>query len=583
MKKQPSSSKIKPKPNPKISPQPQVKKEVKEPGIPMFERFETFAMKHEKWLIWIVVGLSLICSTLLFDMKYSIGGDDSAYVERAYNFIHKGLYPYYQGPGYPLVIASLMKVFGFKTGIFKLFSLLFYTAHIAITWITFRRKLPYFLLMFMVGFAVVSDYMQYYASQTWSEAFYLFVQSVVLWLVMKVVSLAGPEKSFMGDLKKYWYLWLGIGLAFAFISMTKTVAIFGVIAPILYFILQKKYRYSLYILASFLIFKFGISQIETSMYGPNTSNQFEQMMLKDAYKPELGKLDAAGFVGRFGENLKTYSSMHFFRFMHVIPQNRYKLSEDGATMDDENQLAWFITIFITGLIVYGSYRIFKTNKQIFFLVVYTLVMCGGIFFGIHSNNKQDRLIIILFPFILMIIGYGLYLLAKNIKLIQGLVAGLFAIILLSSFYHTLAKAPESIKTLQKNLGSEPYYGYTQDWVNYVEMGDWCAENLPEGSLVACRKPTISFVTTRKQMWYGVYVIDTQDGDAWLKKFREAGVTHILIADLRAIPAKKTNRLISTMHKIGSFIVQKHPRALKLVKIQGVEEKAQLYEIVYNAL
>lgn len=583
MKKQPQNSRQKPKPVVKAATASRtVAKtvDVKPIRPSIFERFETFASKNEKWLMFGTFILSLICSILLFDMKVSIGGDDSAYVERAYNYIHKGKYPYYQGPGYPLVLALLMKLFGFKLGVFKLFSLIFYTGHVVLTWYAFRKKIPYMMLIFMVGFAVVSDYMQYYASQTWSEAFYMFVQAVVLWIVMKIVSIEKQEDTVMGDIKKRWYLWLGVGLAFAFLAMTKTVAIFGIIAPLVYFIIQKKYRFAGYILVSFLVFKFGIGAIEKAAYGPNTTNQWEQMMQKDAYKKELGTLDAIGFLGRFGENLKTYSSMHFFRFMHIIPQNQYKLSEDGSTMDEERQLAWVATIFVTGILLFSSYMIFKNNKEAFFLVLFTLIMCGGIFFGIHANNRQDRLIIILFPFILMIIGYGLYLSVRNFRMLHGIVIGIFSIVLLSSFYHTMAKAPESLSGLQKNLGGQPYYGYTTDWMNYIEMGNWCADNLPEGSLVACRKSTISFITSGKQIWYGVHEITSEDADFWLNKFKEAKVTHLLVADLRAIPHKKSNRIISTMHKIRAFILMKYPNKLKPIKEVGVEEKSVLYEIIY---
>lgn len=282
MKKQPQNSRQKPKPAKTVSTTRVKTVAVKDLGPSTFEKFETFAAKNEKWLMWGTFILSLICSILLFDMKVSIGGDDSAYVERAYNFITKGTYPYYQGPGYPLVLALLMKIFGFKLGIFKLFSLVFYSAHIVLTWYAFRKKIPYLMLMFMVGFAVVSDYMQYYASQTWSEAFYMFVQAVVLWIMMKIVSIERQEATVAGDLKKRWYLWLAIGLAFAFLAMTKTVAIFGIAAPLIYFILQKKYRFAVYILLSFLVFKFGISAIEQAAYGPNTTNQWQQMMQKDA-------------------------------------------------------------------------------------------------------------------------------------------------------------------------------------------------------------------------------------------------------------------------------------------------------------
>jgi len=581
MKKQPAKKTSKPLAKSTVAKTVTKTAELKPTGPGVFNLFENYAEKNNKWLVWMMVALSIICSVLLFDLKVSIGGDDSSYIERAWNFLNKGTYPYYQGPGYPLVLAGIIKIFGFKLGVMKLFSLLFYTGHVIFLWYAFKKKIPYLMLLFMVGFAVVSDYMQYYASHTWSEAFYMFVQGFVLWLVMKAVSIKEPEAKWIDDLKKRWYLWLGIGVAFTFLSMTKTVAIFGIIAPILYFIIQKKYKYAIFILVSFAVIKIGVTQAEKAIYGPNPTNQLSQMMLKDAYKPAEGKLDAVGFIGRFGENLKTYSSMHFLRLLHIMPQDKYKVGDEKGNKQDEHSAAIFITLIVCAITVYSGYRIFKENKEAFFLVVFTLVMCGGIFFGIHANNRQDRLIIIVFPFILFIIMYGFYITLKNFKSVQWVLIGVMSIILLSSFYHTLAKAPESITALQKNMGNEPYYGYTEDWVNYVTMGDWCSQNLPAGSLVVCRKPTILFITTGKQMWYGVHQIESEAPDFWVNKFKEAGVTHLLLAELRAIPTKRTNRFISTIHKIYTYVVKKYPTMFKQIHIEGVQEKSILVEIDYS--
>jgi hypothetical protein len=441
------------------------------------------------------------------------------------------------------------------------------------------------MLIFMVGFAVVSDYMQYYASQTWSEAFYMFIQALVLWIIMKIVSIEKQEEKILDDIKKRWVLWLAVGLALAFLAMTKTVAIFAVIAPVLFLIIQKKYRYAIFIVASFLVFKFGIGAIEKATYGPDpSSSQWEQMRLKDGYNPNQEKLGFIGFLGRFGENLKTYSSMHFFRFLHIIPKDKYKLSEDGSTLDEEKEAGKVITFFVTVILLLSSFVIFRRNKQAFFLVVYTIIMCGGIFFGIHANNRQDRLIIILFPFILAIIFYGGYLVLKNIRIMHGVFGILLSIILLSSLYHTFAKAPESLTILQKNLSGDKYYGFSTDWVNYIKMSEWCAENLPEGSVVAVRKPEISFIYTHKQMWHMVNKIPPEGQDSadyWLKRFKDANVTHILVADLRAVPMKKTNKLISTLHKVGQFIANRYFNKLKLVHTIGSDEKARLFEIRYN--
>src|ERR1700691_2925487 len=74
----------------------------KEPTT-LFSSYNKWLEKNSKSLIIIILSIGTLFSLLLFQARMDIGGDDSGYILRAYDFIHKGVFPSYQGPLYPLM------------------------------------------------------------------------------------------------------------------------------------------------------------------------------------------------------------------------------------------------------------------------------------------------------------------------------------------------------------------------------------------------------------------------------------------------------------------------------------------------
>src|ERR1700741_3298964 len=83
--------------------------------------------------------------------------------------------------------------------------------------------------------------------------------------------------------------WILFGVMFLILSLSKSIAIVCVASVIGFFILQKQLKFAGYAAFSFGIFKIIYEIIIRLIIGQSDSGQFEQILLKDIYKPELGK------------------------------------------------------------------------------------------------------------------------------------------------------------------------------------------------------------------------------------------------------------------------------------------------------
>ena len=155
------------------------------------------------------------------------------------------------------------------------------------------------------------------------------------------------------------------------------------------------------------------------------------------------------------------------------------------------------------------------------------------------------------------------------------------------FISSFSRGVKNIPIVTKNLKGDIYYGYTPDWQNYLKISAWCADSLPQTSLIACRKAPMSFVYGKGKHFFPVYSVFGRDPntnqsnpDSALAILKRNHVTHILLASLRIDPSKNTGEIINTLHNIAYPIAQKYPDKLRLVKTIGEVEEASLYEIKY---
>ena len=96
---------------------------------PVIARLNQYFQDREGYILWMSLIMTFLFGLLLFEPKVSIGGDDSMYINRAYNFIYKGSFPTFQGPLYPIFLGLIIYVFGTKLILFKFISLFSYIGH----------------------------------------------------------------------------------------------------------------------------------------------------------------------------------------------------------------------------------------------------------------------------------------------------------------------------------------------------------------------------------------------------------------------------------------------------------------------
>ncbi|MBN2610989.1 MAG: hypothetical protein JXB00_05490, partial [Bacteroidales bacterium] len=148
---------------------------------------ERFFQKRISLFFILSLILTVIFSIYLFDVKVHEGGDDSSYIEMAYRFIKGKGFPTFHGEFYSIFLALPMLIFGVNVVVFKILSLLFIVGHLVFFYLTFKNRVNATLLVFTMLIISVSANILFFASQTYSEALYMFLQSLSFFIAFKLI------------------------------------------------------------------------------------------------------------------------------------------------------------------------------------------------------------------------------------------------------------------------------------------------------------------------------------------------------------------------------------------------------------
>ncbi len=537
----------------------------------LLDRLNNWFEKNDKKVFYTLLFLSTLFSLLLFDSKVSDGGDDSSYIERAWSFIHEGKFPYFQGPGYPLALSFFVKMFGLNVIALKFFSVACQFGFVWVTYLTFRKRIPYVVLFALISFISFNNFIQYYASQTFTESFFLFLQSICLYVTFKIIDAINNDSSLIKGFQENYGKWLLFGFMFVLLAISKSIGFVAVGGVVLYFLFTRNYKQIVYAIVMFLAFRFLYQIITTAEFGANTSNQLEMMLRKQLYKPQGGHEDFSGMIDRFFNNFDTYISLHIYRILNPV----YK--HDYAITDIVPPLA-YITTVVLAVFTFLSY---KKNKFIFFSSIYLISLCGGIFLGVQAQNMQDRLIIIAMPLIFLVLFYGMYELVKKYSMLQTVFILFASIMLLVTIGKSTVLAKQNATALKKNLGGDVYYGFTPDWENFLKMSKYCADSLPDSENVLSRKPSMSFIYGNGKKFIGQWDSpENPNADSVLMGWQKQNVKYVILPNLRMNPKKNNGKIINNIHRMILPVYQKYRDKIRLVKTIGTIEKCELYEIIY---
>ncbi|MES2567515.1 MAG: hypothetical protein V4565_11645 [Bacteroidota bacterium] len=551
----------------------------------LFDKIESWGLKNDKNLLYLFLGLSLFLSIILFNARISEAHDDALYLEGGWRYVNE--FPNYfytqNAPLYVLFLGLMTKLFGFKLLLFKIFNVIFNFFAVFFFYKSFNKRIPYMVLIPVMVFVSCNHLILYYASMTFTEAFFLFLQSLFFFWFLKLYDALQIEPNG----QKHWKLFLMLGLFTFLIATCKSGAIVAVPVIILFFLMEKQWKNAGFAFAGYLAIKIPYELLVKIIWGAQNqfSGQGKILLQKDPYDKSLGNEDLAGFIGRFFDNCGLYLGKRFYELLGLREELTRSL-ESQAEADKLTKEYNYLAFFLVAILLIALFKVFKQkNKPMIFFGLFTGAQLLLSFLILQVRWDQPRIVLICMPIMLIL----MYLLFYNSVKKSGMGQNLYLVIALllsaSVFISAFKRGMVNIPIVKKNLAGDIYYGYTPDWKNFLKCSEWCADSLAPNTLVASRKAPMSFVYGKGKKFFPIYSVITKDSltqqsqpDSALAFFASKGVTHIMVGSLRINPKVNSGQIINTIHNIIQPIMEKYPNKLKLIHTEGLAEQSYLFEI-----
>lgn len=545
------------------------KKQQEEVSFTLFQKVETYFESHPKLLIYLPLLIAFIFGILLFNLRLDEGGDDSAYINRAADFIQDGKFPAFQGPIYPLFLASVITIFGIKLPLLKFTSLIFMLASIFFFTRALKGRVPHLVLFVSVILLGINSYILNYASQTYSEALFMMLQALFFWRFFRYFDKYSHKSDRIDKSELIELLILG-GLLFL-VFQTRTIGAVLIISAAFIFLLKVKFKELAIVLVTTIVLFGGIKVVEFTFQknGAEPQSQLSTLTYKHPYDLKEGKEDFGGYLMRIVDNSNLYIGKQFLKIVGV----------KAATNKEYSVVFTIVFYLVMGA---GFWYIFRKNHEYLFLLVYAALALLGTFVSIQKIWDQYRLIVPYVPIILLLLSLFIYTILSNksFKELQITFLILFASITVLVFVSSSKKF--EVKNLVANLTINKYQGYTPDWENYLKLAEYASNTLPSDSYIAVRKPDMARIYCNGKKFYGIFRFNSDNADELVKQLKDAKVTHIILASLRKNPEVNSGDVINTLHRYMTVIIQKYPKAFTELKSEGgTNEPAALYKVNYE--
>jgi hypothetical protein len=466
----------------------------------------TFIQQLDKWMtprlnlfFYLSLLLTVMFGALLFDIKISTGGDDSSYIEMAHDFIKGKSFPSWHGPLYSIFLSIPMLLFGVHIIWLKFFSFLFIVAHLVLFYYTFRKHVSPTIFSFTLLIISVSSPLLYFASQTYSEAMFMFLQALIIYLFiyiyLNILSISAVS------LKEQLLYWVVLGFFVFITSLTRNIGIVALLAMLLFLLFEKKFGAALMLALSYALFLIPFKIYKSVVWDTGqtkSTGQLSEIFLKNPYNRALGSENFSGMVARFFENARLYLSKHFM----------IGIGLHNPTSTDKS---WFVTIIVVVLFLVALYYAYKNSRVMLFVALMLGGSMAATFIALQQSWDQMRMVIIYIPMLLLLLAWGIQQLArkKGYGFLSLLLTVLLAVIFFKSLGYSAEKIKANRKILSKNISGNLYYGFTPDWQNFLRMSEWVGKNIPDTAVVASRKPSVSFIYSKGRDFYGMYRFPTQ--------------------------------------------------------------------------
>ena len=443
------------------------------------------AQSRRSPFILIILGVYLVLSLLMFDPKLFTGGDNVVYVILAESISsgkdYRDLYlpgePLHtQYPfGFPLILVPFVLIFGTNIVILKLVVLL-----TGLGALYFMVKICHGLFKENLGFLIASyisiPIMITYNHWILSEMPFVFLSLAAVFLLMK------SEK----DRKILDYLAFLCSI-YAFFIRTAGIAL--IIGIVLWLLLRKRYRQLLIFIMLFLVI-FIPWQIRTAG-AERGGGYIEQLLARNPYQMELGRIDALDFLGRIWDNILYY-------VFTALPSSILPLIRAGILRIVAGALFAILIIigFITRIKRYAVFDVY------FVFAVMVLLAWPKVW-------ASDRFLMIILPFLVIYMFSALFWIVSKIK-VRYVVEAFAGLIICLNIVMMTDIVRYSTADNIAYLRGDRLAGYSLDWRRYFELIDWIRRKTPSGSVIMARKPEFVYLQSRRKSFIYPFTTDHEE-------------------------------------------------------------------------
>ena len=267
-------------------------------------------------------------------------------------------------------------------------------------------------------FVSCNHLIQYYASMTFTEAFYLFLQALFFYWFFKLYDALQIEP----NANKHYKLWILLGLFTFLIATCKSVAIVAVPVLIIYFLLEKQWKNAGFALGAYLVFKIPYELLVKLIWGSQNqfSGQSKILLLKDPYDKSLGNDDLAGFIGRFFDNCNLYLGKRFYELLGL--REEFTRPLESQLQADKLQSEYkYLAFFVIIILLIALFQLFKQkNKPLIFFALFTGAQLLLSFVILQARWDQPRIVLICMPIMLVMMYQLFYNTVKKSGMGQGI-------------------------------------------------------------------------------------------------------------------------------------------------------------------
>jgi len=400
-----------------------------------------------------VIALAVILAVISFDLKLYTGGDNVTYILLAKSIISGGgyheiwtpqntshtSYP----PGYPILLASLMLLFGDSLFVYKMLSLVFFLGCVILFWVWIKHRTKDWWYFLPVILFVLSPDVLNSSHLELSEMCFTFFLLLGLFLFDR-----WRKEDSVG-----WFFLLSFSTIACF--YIRTIGLAAVGGLLIHLVYNRKFSYAgLHLLATIALMGgwFFYTYVNGSTY-------LEQMLSANAYSSDALILSVGGFFSRIWTNIELY-------WTYLVPYSFFPLLSKPVT--------WL------GLGL-GMSVLWGLKKNWGFAGLIFLCYFGALLIWPEQFTNQRFLLPVL-PLLFFFCIEGLHF----------------------NFLRLAISAGATVCLLVVSLGqiSTNKADYSPDWKAFFNACEWIKQYTLEDAVILSRKPNMCYyLAERKSIIY----------------------------------------------------------------------------------